>query len=170
MIKTENLDKNLTEIKEKIYDQCSFQISEMTLDPESKEYSGRRFKLNEHWIICRNSKLTPKKIGQFVTFWRRNKKGQTEPYREMDQIDFYIINTRTEKHFGQFVFPKSVLIDKGLISTDKKDGKRGFRVYPPWDRVESELASRTQKWQLDYFLNFDESLDLGTVKKMYRKK
>ncbi len=57
-------------------------------------------------IITRNSKITPKKVGQFVTFWKRNEKGITQPYRENDRIDFYVITARTENNFGQFVFPK----------------------------------------------------------------
>jgi len=99
-------------------------------------------------IICRSSKTTPKKVGQFVTFWKRNIKGITGPYSETNKIDFYVINVKSGNRFGQFVFPKSELINKEIIRTEGKDGKRGFRVYPKWDTPKNKQAEKTQKWQV----------------------
>jgi len=65
------------------------------------------------------------------------------------------------------VFPKSVLIEKGILSTSKKDGKRGFRVYPIWDKTISQQAVKTQNWQLNYFFEVIEDLDFNLVKKLY---
>jgi len=59
---------------------------------------------------------------------------------------------RNDSHFGVFVFSRSVLISQGIISTEKKEGKRAFRVYPPWDIPTSQQAAKSQKWQLEYFL------------------
>jgi len=78
------------------------------------------------------------------------------------------VNVRTEKEFGQFVFPKSVLIKKGIISTDKKDGKRAFRVYPNWDNANSKQAERTQKWQLEFFYEINDSTDFKKVRELYQ--
>jgi len=117
------MNSNLNQIKTKIYDKCSLEISDFKTEPESKEYDACQFELNELKIICRSSKTTPKKVGQFVTFWKRNEKGITEPYNETDQIDFYVINAKAENNFGQFVFPKSELINKGIISTVEKTEK-----------------------------------------------
>jgi hypothetical protein len=75
---------------------------------------------------------------------------------------------RTEKKFGQFVFPKSVLIKKGIISTRKKEGKRAFRVYPNWDVAKNKQAERTQKWQLDYFYEINATTDLQKVTGLYK--
>lgn len=166
----EYLNKNLIEIKSKIYDKGNFQISKMNNELEGKEYDACQFELNGMKIICRSSKMTPKKVGQFVTFWKRNKKGITEPHKETDQIDFYVINVKTKTNFGQFVFPKSELINKGIIATEKKDGKRGFRVYPKWDKTENKQAEKTQKWQLNYFHEIGATIDFKRVNELYNRK
>lgn len=164
------MDKNLNQIKTEIYNKCSLEISDFKTESESKEYNACQYKLNGMTVLCRNAKITPKKVGQFVTCWKRNKSGITEPYSENDQIDFYVIITRTEKEFGQFVFPKSVLIKKGILSTENKEGKRGFRIYPKWDTATNKQAERTQKWQLDYFYEINSSTDLQRVYKLYNDK
>jgi hypothetical protein len=162
------MDSNLTHIRTEVYNKCSLEVSDIITETESKEYAACRFKLNGRLIVSRNSKITPKKLGQFVTFWKRNENGVIEPFDENDPIDFYIVNTRTETKFGQFVFPISVLIKKGIISTSKNEGKRGFRVYPKWDIVNSKQAIRTQKWQLECFYEINTSLDLKEILKLYR--
>lgn len=159
---------NLNEIKTKVYDPCGLQVSNFQTEGESKEYGACRFVINGLKIVSRNAKVTPKKVGQFVTFWKRNQDGITEPLNVSDDFDFYTITTKTKSQFGQFVFPKSVLIAKGIVSTDKKDGKRGFRVYPAWDITKNKQAEKTQKWQLDYFYEIGESLDLKRSNELYK--
>ncbi len=161
------MNSNLNKIKAEIYDKCSLQISNFKTESESKEYDACQFSLNKMKIICRSSKITPKKNGQFVTFWKRNKKEITEPYSETDQIDFYVINIKADNNFGQFVFPKSELINRGIIKTDIKDGKRGFRVYPKWDKPENRQAEITQKWQLNYFYEIDSTTNLKRINELY---
>ncbi len=164
------MDKNLNQIKLEIYDKCGFTISNFQLEPESKEYDACQFQLNEWSIISRNAKITPKKAGQFVTFWKRTGEGPIEPFSERDEIDFFVVNVRTEIEFGQFVFPKSILIKKAILSTDKKEGKRAFRVYPIWDKVESKQAQSTQKWQLNYFYDIGETSDLKKANELYHQR
>ncbi len=162
------MENNLKQIKAEVYEKSGLKMSDFKTETESKEYDACRFELNGRKIISRNSKITPKKVGQFVTFWKRNGNGPIEPFEENDQIDFYAVNVRTENEFGQFVFPKSVLIKKGIISTEKKDGKRAFRVYPSWENVNNKQAERTQKWQLDYFYEINNSTDLRRVEELYK--
>lgn len=157
------MDDNLTQIKTAVYDKCELVISDFKPELESKEYDACRFQLSGLNILSRSAKVTPTKAGQFVTFWKRNANGPIEPFSEIDLIDFYAVSVRTECQFGQFVFPKSVLIKKGIISTDKKEGKRAFRVYPSWDAVKSKQALRTQEWQLTYFYEINSSTDLDKV-------
>ena len=161
------MDSILNQIKAEVYEKNGLKMSDFGLEPESKKYDACRFELNGRKIISRNSKITPKKVGQFVTFWKRNGNGPIEPFEENDQFDFYVVNVKTENKFGQFVFPKSVLIKKGIISTDKKEGKRAFRVYPSWDNANNEQAERTQKWQLNYFYEITDSTDFNKVSKLY---
>lgn len=161
------MDNTLRQINAKIYRPCGFQLSDLETESESKEYEACRFVLNGLHIISRSAKITPKKGGQFVTFWKRNANGPIEPFHETDPFDFYVVNLRSDDKLGQFVFPKAVLIHKGIVSTDTKEGKRAFRVYPPWDIVNNKQASRTQKWQLDYFYEIGANIDFDRVKGLY---
>lgn len=164
---TTKMDETLSQIKTAVYDNIHLEISHFQLDLESKEYSACRFELNGQHIVHRNAKITPKKAGQFVTFWKRSGNGPIEPFNAADQIDFYTVNVRSENQLGQFVFPKSVLVKKGILSTGQQEGKRAFRVYPNWDLAASKQAERTQTWQLNYFYEIGETIDLRKVKELY---
>lgn len=161
------MDTNLIQIKKEVYDKCSFEMLEFTAESESREYGACQFVLSERIIISRNAKITPKKVGQFVTFWKRKQNGPIEPFDVSDQIDFLVVNVRIENEFAQFVFPKAILIKHGIISTEEKEGKRAFRVYPKWDIPQNRQAIRTQKWQLDYFYKINNSMNLEKVSALY---
>jgi hypothetical protein len=45
------------------------------LERESLEYAACSFKLNSMSVKFRVAKITPTKIGQFVTLWKRVSKG-----------------------------------------------------------------------------------------------
>ena len=126
-------------------------ISEYQQDPESQSYKACSYRIDGIKIIERTAKITPKKIGHFVTCWKRNTQKITQPFDAEDAFDFFIINVEAANGSGYFKFPKKVLIDQGIVSSDKKPGKRGFRVYPSWDKVSSAQALKTQTWQLVYF-------------------
>lgn len=81
-----------------------------------------------------------------------------------------MISVRNDEHFGQFVFPKSILCEKGFVSSEGKDGKRAMRVYPPWDTTESKQAKETQKWQRDYFfeIHAQKNCDLAKIQSLFR--
>lgn len=161
------MNKNLIEIKTKVYDLLNFNFSDFKEEEESKAYAACTFKLNNCYVISRNGKTTPKKKGYFVTFWKRNKEGKTQAFDQQDKVDFYIVNVRNKNEIAQFVFPKSILIKKGIISTYKNKGEMGFRVYPSWCTVSSKQAIQTQKWQLDYFYKIDQEIDLDKVKVLF---
>lgn len=139
-------------VKEMVYDPCNFDFKNLKWNIESQEYGACSFELDGKTIQHRFSKITPTKIGQFVTIWKRNQDGITEPFDSNDEMDYIIISTRSGNHFGQFIFPKSVLANKGITAQNGKSGKRGIRIYPPWDVPKSKQAMKTQNWQLNYFL------------------
>jgi hypothetical protein len=147
------IHKDLILAVELVYTQCGFQCSAPKAEVEGAEYGAYDFKINGQPVKFRVSKITPTKTGQFVTLWKRKLNGPIEPFHVEDEIAFYIISTRNDQLFGQFIFPKSILHQKGILSDDNKEGKRAVRVYPPWDRTTSVQAQKTQKWQLDYFLD-----------------
>jgi hypothetical protein len=143
---------NLNNIDEMIFRPLDLKLIHVEEDREAKEYSGCSFTLDHMNIKFRTSKITPTKTGQFVTLWKRNEKGITTPFDYSDKFDFYLIAARKEQNFGVFIFPKEILMQKGILSDEKKTGKRGIRVYPTWDTVESKQAVATQKWQTQCFL------------------
>ncbi|WP_213105748.1 MepB family protein [Candidatus Protochlamydia amoebophila] len=51
------------------------------------------------------------------------------PYDFNDSFDSLVVSVRAENHLGQFVFPKTVLCEKGVVSCNEKEGKRAIRVY-----------------------------------------
>lgn len=148
--------KDLALIIENLYQKHGFKFLELMNEAESMEYDACTFKLNGKKIKFRSAKITPTKIGQFVTLWKRNIDGITQPQEHTDPIDLVIISTRKNKNFGQFIFPKEVLVKQSIFSTQEKEGKRGFRVYPPWDLAENAQAKKTQAWQLEYYLDLTD--------------
>lgn len=135
-----------------VFNKLGLEIKSVYLEKESTDYNACQLLLNEKKALFRTAKITPTKTGQFVTLWKRIPKGPIAPFTIEDNFDLVIINTETENHFGQFVFPKSILIEKGIFSTALKEGKRAIRVYPPWDKTTSKQAQQTQQWQLKYFM------------------
>lgn len=155
--------------KKQVYDRCGLAVTQLNAESESQEYGACTFNLNDKRIVFRVSKITPTKTGQFVTIWKRNKEGITEPFNENDEFDFLVICSRSSDHWGQFIFPKRVLIEKGIITANKKEGKRGIRVYPLWDKPANKQAENTQAWQRLYFLPIEEngSVDPILAGKLY---
>ncbi len=137
---------------EKMYKSIHLNISDFVKEKESAEYGAYQFRLNNSAIVFRVSKITPTKVGQFVTLWKREKKGPIQPYDLSDTADFFVVASIKGDKLGQFVFPKHILCEKGVVSQEGKGGKRAMRVYPPWDRTQSPQAKSTQTWQLNYFL------------------
>lgn len=159
----------LLKTKTLVFDPCSFEVTNVVLEKESADYAACQFELNAFKILFRAAKITPTKTGQFVTVWKRTGKGPIEPFDNLDDIDAFIITTKSGDNFGQFVFPKSALLLQGILTNDLKEGKRAIRVYPPWDTTTSKQAQKTQKWQLDYFLEIplDKPVDLEQAKLLY---
>ena len=48
-------------------------FSDVIISPEGTEYYAASFKVSRRQYIFRSAKVTPKKIGLFVTLWCRNK-------------------------------------------------------------------------------------------------
>jgi hypothetical protein len=150
-----------------IYERLGFSITNIRHHEESNEYSACGFLLNKNKIEFRTGKITPTKPGHFVAIWKRDNAGKTTPFDLSDGIDFMVITVREKKHLGQFIFPKSILADQGIITQNDKEGKRGMRIYPPWSKNLNKQAQKTQKWQGDYFLHLNsENLIPAQIKKM----
>jgi len=164
----EGLPTEFLYLKKLLSKNNDFEISQVLIEKESSEYGACSFILNNKNIRFRSAKITPTKTGQFVTLWKRINQGPIQPFDNSDPIDVFIISVRKKDYFGLFAFPKAVLIDKGIVS-DKKEGKRAIRVYPSWDLTTSKQAQKTQKWQLDYFVEIpeNETMDSELVKSFF---
>jgi len=84
----------LKTFKNLIYDDCGLNLTNLKLSTESLAYGACSFELNNKKIQYRVSKITPLKSGQFVTIWKRNKDGITEPFDISDDLDFIIITAK----------------------------------------------------------------------------
>ena len=137
---------------------------------ESQDYAACTFEMNKRQIHFRVTKITPTKIGQFVTFWKRSAGGPIEPYDIIDKFDLLMVSVREAERFGQFIFPKAVLVQNGLLSKDGCGGKRAMRMYPPWVITESSQARKTQEWQGLYFYEIAPRFNGIAIQKLFAMK
>lgn len=162
------LHPHLLEAQKLLFEPSGWFIDEIVQEIESETYGAFQFEMNRKRILFRVAKVTPKKIGQFVTLWKRVGKAIV-PYDILDPVDLFVISVRKNELFGQFVFPKAVLCEKGFVSREGRRGKLAMRLYPPWDTPSSQQAKNTQVWQLAYFLEIDPSLTNSTrMEQLYR--
>ncbi len=132
-------------------------MENIIVDKDAKDYSGFSFELQNNQgystkIIFRKAKITPTKVGQFVTLWKRlAPKSAIQPFDCNDDFTYIMIMAEKTQDSGYFLFDKEILQKHGILSKDNKGGKRGFRVYPIWDKPNNKQAINTQKWQLPYF-------------------
>ena len=157
-------------IDELVFKPCNLSLRNIQPESESHGYAALTFQLNEYKVLFRKAKITPTKTGQFVTLWKRNKKGITEPFDFKDEFNFYLIATKTLTSFGVFIFPKKVLHENKILSDQTIDGKRGIRVYPSWDETTSGQAQKTQNWQTKYFFDLSnpQQIDLNRANNLLR--
>ncbi|WP_252343003.1 MepB family protein, partial [Priestia megaterium] len=119
------------------------------------------FQLNSKSVRFRVAKNTPNKIGQFVSFWEKDDAHKNQAFSYEKATDLLVINTfNSENRFGQFVFPKEVLVKQKILKTANTKGKMAIRVYPIWDKPTSKQAIETQKWQLEYFVETNNTNNL----------
>ncbi|OEJ37234.1 MepB domain containing protein [Streptomyces agglomeratus] len=166
---TTEAHSDLLAAKALLYDPCGFSCSQPVPEVESAEYGAHEFTLNGLAIRFRAAKTTPTKIGQFVTLWKRSPGGPIQPFDTTDPVDLFVISSRDDNHFGQFVFPMDALRRHGVVSAAGSSGKRAFRLYPPWVTTTNRQASSAQAWQLDRFLHLyeDRPLDSARAQELY---
>jgi len=152
------------------YKPCGLACENLVKETESEEYGAFVFEMNSKRIKFRVGKITPTKIGQFVTLWKRIGGGVILPHDLADPVDFFVVSVRNGEQFGQFVFPKTILFEKGVVAKDGKGGKRAMRIYPPWDMPDSRQAQKTQAWQLAYFFEIplNKKANMSSVKKLFQ--
>ncbi|WP_078857692.1 MULTISPECIES: MepB family protein [Streptomyces] len=152
-----------------VYDPGGFTCSPAVPEAESADYGACGFTLDGLSVRFRVARTTPTKAGQFVTVWKRSASGPIQPYDAADPVDLFVVSSREGDRFGQFVFPREVLRERDIVSTNGAGGKRAFRVYPPWVTTTGRQAGRTQAWQVEHFLRLREGepVDMSRAHALY---
>jgi hypothetical protein len=109
--------------------------------PESAKYEALVFSLDNKNIVYRKGKVTPDRPGAFLAVWQRpplgNIYGNKPIPLKSNMLDYLFV--RLKRHFcittnddsgnspkqGMFIFPVSLLIDKGIVSSTQNKGKTG---------------------------------------------
>ncbi|RAI81032.1 hypothetical protein BFS35_005545 [Macrococcoides goetzii] len=135
-----------------------FEDREIIVEKEdwNKEYEGLHISSGNFNFISRLAKKTPKKPGYFVAIWKKDENHKNTSFNKNDIGDYLVVNILDNNNEGQFVFPVSVLIEKGIIQSEKSKGKMAFRVYPPWVKDLNKTAMVSQKWQTEHFYKMGE--------------
>ncbi|HCT72777.1 MepB family protein [Psychrobacter aquimaris] len=169
-----NFYKVLERINEVIYRPNELTIASMEEEQQNLEYAAGTFELMNKLAVktvrFRVAKQTPTKIGQFVTFWEKGSKGINQPFQYDSSPDLLVVTTFKDSHtFGQFIFPKNVLLRHNILQSHFTKGKMGIRVYPSWDKPTSNTALKTQSWQLDYFFMVADTgiLPIAKIRALY---
>lgn len=86
-------------------------------EAESADYGACRADLHGLRLVLRVAKTTPTKTGQFVTVWKRpHPAADIAPLDEADPVDVVIIAAADGAQHGLFIFPRSVLLERGVMS------------------------------------------------------
>ncbi len=166
-----NIHPDLLATQKLAYEPSGLSCTLVNQEAESKEYGACLLKINNLHVRFRVGKITPTKVGQFVTLWKRIGNGPIQPYDMADDVDLFVVSVRNAQHFGQFVFPKAVLQQKGVVSKDGLGGKRAMRIYPPWDIADNQQAKKSQGWQLLYFFEIkSDYIDTDRIQKLFSSK
>ncbi|MDP0400368.1 MepB family protein [Tsukamurella strandjordii] len=138
-------------------------------EPEGEEYGAHTVEAGGRTVAFRIGKTTPTKVGQFVTAWRRSAAGPIRPLDAADGVALLVIASYQDDRGGYFVFPRDVLVSRGVFADGARGGKRGFRIYPPWVEPPAGQATRTRSWQVEHFLDAsaDGALDPARIASVF---
>ena len=134
---------------------------------QNKEYEGISFSIGHRTYRSRLAKRTPKKSGYFVAFWKKSTTGKNQAYQYDSSPDKLIISIIDGERKGQFIFPKEILLEKGILRSPTTKGKMGIRVYPSWETSLNKTALNTQNWQQPYFFEYSNDRNRAKIKELY---
>src|SRR5690625_2557989 len=144
----------LNYVNKMIYKPNHFTVNSIQEEKQNSKYGAGIFRLSSRTVRFRVANITPTKVGQFVAFWAKDESNKNQPYLYEEAPDLLVITTfKNENEFGQFIFPKEVLLKQNILRSTSTKGKMAIRVYPSWDSPSSKQAMKTQKWQLLYFID-----------------
>lgn len=154
-------------IKEVVAAIGNHEMDDLIQEEQNSEYEGVRFNLLNQTYRSRLAKSTPKKQGYFVVFWDKDDKDKNQPFSYLSSPDRVIVTVMDNEKVGQFIFPKTVLHKQGILSSEISKGKMAIRVYPSWISNLNPSAAKTQKWQVEYFVDLSHKMDLDKLTYLY---
>ncbi|KRM96271.1 hypothetical protein FC19_GL000551 [Liquorilactobacillus aquaticus DSM 21051] len=147
--------------------QKMFPISNIELETFNQKYEAFNFNLEGLSFKSRLAKKTPLKHGYFVTFWQKNNINNNEPFNQQNTKDKLVITVLDGLRSGQFIFPKKVLIEQNILKTETSKGKMALLVYPSWVNNLNKAAERTQRWQLQYFVDLSSTKNQQEINNLF---
>ncbi|MBR9224795.1 multidrug transporter [Staphylococcus aureus] len=130
------------------------EVKDLTEEKYNQDYEALTFSFKEETYQSRLAKKTPTKAGYFVTCWTKDENNCNQPYKIEEFADYLMIIVIDEELSGYFLFPRELLVEKGILTTFEHKGKMAFRVYPKWCNQLNKTAGQTQKWQCKYFFEY----------------
>lgn len=129
-------------------------VKDLTEEKYNQDYEALTFSFKEETYQSRLAKKTPTKAGYFVACWTKDENNCKQPYSKEAFADYLMIIVIDEELSGYFLFPRELLVEKGILTTFEHKGKMAFRVYPKWCNQLNKTAGQTQKWQCKYFFEY----------------
>lgn len=160
----------LSYVNKMVYESNHLIVKSAEEEKQNSKYGAGTFQLSSKLVRFRVANATPTKAGQFVAFWEKDGNNKNQPFSYEESPDLLVITTfKNEREFGQFIFPKEILLKHNILRSASTQGKMAIRVYPSWDSPSSKQAMNTQKWQLPYFIDMSNSdkLSIDKIKELY---
>lgn len=144
----------LSYVSKMIYEPNKLALESVQEEKQNAAYGAGTFQIASKTVRFRVANITPTKVGQFVAFWKKDENNKNQPYSYEEAPDLLVITTfKSDNEFGQFIFPKEVILKQNILRSGSTIGKMAMRVYPSWDNPTSKQAMKTQEWQSPYFVD-----------------
>lgn len=136
-----------------------FKAEDIKLEKQNTDYEGFLFNMNQIVYRSRLAKLTPKKKGYFVAFWEKDDNQKNQAFDFNESPEKLLISIIDGSKMGLFIFPKTILLEQGILKTDSQKGKMAIRIYPSWETDLNASATKTQKWQMPFFIDLTDGVN-----------
>jgi hypothetical protein len=125
----------------------------VTPESQNSDYESGVAQIDDEAWHIRTARNTPTKPGAFVAFWQRDSDGTTVPFGDDDLSAGLLVFVEQQGRRGIFRFTRENLARLGITS-GRRPGKRGFRVYPSWCAELNSQAMTTQRAQAPAFREY----------------
>ncbi|MCT3046360.1 MepB family protein [Leuconostoc mesenteroides] len=148
--------------------QCD--VTRVSEESQNNEYEGTTLFVGNKSLRTRLAKKTPTKQGYFVVLWEKDDRGQNKPFDAYNSPELLVVCVIDNQQKGVFIFPKVLLVQQKILSSQQTKGKMAFRVYPDWVVELNKTAQRTQTWQKNYFVDLStDQVDEDRFKRLLSK-